>query len=221
MSPKKNLWVAFDVETARLHYEVAGGWDNPAGFGLTVGSAQDNTGAVVVHRADKGGEAAAREALVEHLLKYDRIVSFNGLRFDNGVLANGDDIIQGQLDEKTWDIKALLERIIGVDERKGPHVISLDGVASATIGAGKTLEDGRMAVRLWRKGQYEEVVKYNLNDTRITAEVWEFALRNGYVLFEPSRVPIYMTGAIGDTSSWAPSPGLARLVVKVKVDWKR
>lgn len=217
MPAKKRLWVAFDVETAKLHYEVPGGWNNPAGFGFTVGSAVDNNGDIVVYRADTEDEAAAREGLMAHLLNYDRIVSFNGVRFDHGVIANGDDILQGQLDERAWDMKLLLERLIGVDDNKGPHIISLNGVAGATVGASKTLGDGREAVRLWRKGKYAEVVNYNLNDTHITAQVWEFALRNGYVLFEPSRIPIFMLGQYADHDFKLP----AKLVVKVTVDWKR
>lgn len=213
-SKHKKLWAAYDVETEFLHYEVRGGWDNPSGFGFTVGSVVDNEGNVRVFSAH--GDANAREAMAAYLLEYERIVSFNGIRFDNAVLAAGDDIVLEQLNEKSWDMKALLEKAIGVDDAKGPHIISLEGVSTATIGAKKTLEDGREAVRLWRKGRFKEVVKYNLQDTNMTVKVWEFALRNGYVLFEPARVPLFMVGPEGSGPLWT-----ARLVVKVRVDWKR
>lgn len=205
---RKKKWAAYDVETEKLHYEVQGGWDNPAGFGFTVGSIVDNEGNEFIFSSHEN--AKAREDMVRFLLTYERIVSFNGLRFDNIVLAAGDDIIQGQLDEKSWDMKRLVELVIGTEDPRTPHIFGLSDVAGATINSTKTLEDGRDAVRLWRKGDYKTVVSYNLQDSRLTAGVWEFARRNGYVLFPPCRVPIAMAHE-------GHAEGL--IVVKVAVQW--
>lgn len=216
----KKRWVAFDVETERLHYEVRGGWENPAGFGYTVGSAVDNEGNERVF-STHDYKSDARLALIDYLLQYDRIVSFNGLKFDNIVIAAGDDLILGALNEKSWDIKALLDHELGIDDKYGPHIISLQGVASATVNEQKALSDGREAVRLWRKGDYESVVKYNLQDARMTARVYEFGERNGYVLFEPARVPIVM-GVGLDQADVADSFALnakGLIVVKVRATW--
>jgi len=212
---RKKKWAAYDVETEKLHYEVQGGWDNPAGFGFTVGSIVDNEGDEIIFSSHE--TPSAREDMVRELLKYERIVSFNGLRFDNMVLAAGDDIIQGQLDERSWDMKRLVELIIGTEDPRAPHLFGLNDIARATINATKSLADGRDAVRLWRKGDYEAVVHYNLNDTLLTAKIWEFGRRNGYVLFPPCRVPIVLhpKGCLRPEDE--PESGL--IVVKVRVEW--
>ena len=202
----KRLWIAYDVETERLHYEVRGGWDNPAGFGFTVGAAVDNEG--VEYTFNSHDNAEARAALVAHILQYERIVSFNGKKFDNPVVAAGDDIIRARLDEKTWDIKALIDAELGIEPRAEIHVVSLEGLAKATLNEGKSLSDGREAVRLWRKGAFKVVEDYNLQDARLTAGIWLFGLQHNFVLFEPARLPIrYGEGGL--------------IVVKVKATWKR
>lgn len=206
-SPKRPTWVAFDVESERLSHEVQGGWDNPFGFGFTVGCTTDHAGvkkAFSVHNS-----ADARERLLEYLLRYDRVVNFNGLRFDNNVVAGDKADKLAHLNEKTWDIKVLLERACGIDDKKGPHIISLVSVARPTIGSVKSVgfEDGREAVRRWRRGEYDQVVSYCQNDADMTAEVYAFGLRNGYVLFEPSRFPLHFNAR-------------ADLVVKARAMWR-
>lgn len=210
----KKRWVAFDVETERLHYEVRGGWENPGGFGYTVGSTVDHGGneRIFSTRPHEVDACDATRALVKHLLQYDRIASFNGLKFDNIVVAAGDDLVLGALNEKTWDIKQLVDHELGIDDKYGPHIVSLAGVAGATVDAQKTLSDGRDAVRLWRKGDHQTVIDYNLQDARLTAAVYAFGEKNGYVLFEPARVPLVIPAqAVGR--------GGGLIVVKVRATW--
>jgi len=210
---KKLDWVAFDVETERLHYEVRGGWDNPADFGFTVGSAVDCEGNERIFSAHENLEA--RRLLHEHLVQYERIVSFNGLKFDNLVLAAGDDIVRARLDEKAWDIKRLIDAELGLDPKAEIHIVSLEALSKATINDHKNLPDGRDAVRLWRKGEYGRVAEYNLQDARLTASIWRFGLQHGFVLFEPARVPIVFAAFTAKPDSG----GL--IVVKVEAAWKR
>lgn len=209
---KKLTWVAYDVETERLHYEVPGGWDNPAGFGFTVGATVDCEGNERIFSTRSNLEA--QRLLYEHIVQYEQIVSFNGLKFDNIVLAAGDDVARARLDEKTWDMKALVDVALGIQPRTEVHIVSLEGLARATLNEKKSLSDGREAVRLWRKGDYTTVEKYNLQDSRLTAGIWQFGLQHSFVLFEPARLAIWM-----NPDTRAGGGGL--IVVKVKANWKR
>lgn len=204
---KRPTWVAYDVESERLSYEVQGGWDNPFGFGFTVGVAVDNDGVVRQFSAHNSGDARLR--LLAHLLEYDRVVSFNGLRFDNNVVAGDDTFKLAYLNERSWDIKVLMERACGVDDKRGPHIISLDNTARSTLNQHKSdgFADGREAVRRWRRGEFDEVVKYCTNDAQMTADVYAFGLKHGYVLFEPSRFPLLFNGKTD-------------IVVKVNALWR-
>ena len=206
-APKRPSWVAFDVESERLSHEVKGGWDNPFGFGFTVGCTTDNNG---VKRAfSTHNSADARVRLLEYVLRYDRVVSFNGLRFDNGVIAGDDSIKLAQLNERTWDIKVLLERACGIDDKYGPHIISLSSVAHASLSLGKMegYVDGREAVRRWRRGEFQSVVDYCQVDADLTAEAYLFGLQHGFVLFEPARFPLMFNAE-------------APLVVKADALWR-
>ena len=111
---KNKDWVAFDVETERLHYEVRGGWDNPAGFGFTVGASVDCEGNERLYDSRRD-DMNARDALARDLLTYDRIVSFNGKGFDNPVIAAGDDVVLAQLNERAWDMKLLIDAELGIN----------------------------------------------------------------------------------------------------------
>lgn len=200
-------WVAFDVESEKLSHEVQGGWDNPFGFGFTVGCTTDFNRvrkAFSVHT-----DADARLRLLQYLLDYDRVVNFNGLRFDNPVIAGDVTDKLAHLNEKTFDIKVLMERACQIDDKRGPHIISLVSVARPTLDAKKSVgyEDGREAVKQWRKGNFDSVVQYCQNDADMTADVYAFGERHGFVLFEPSRFPLNFNG------------GAADLVVRVKALW--
>lgn len=217
---KRASWVAFDVESERLSHEVSGGWDNPFGFGFTVGCTTDHKGVQRAFSTHNSSDARAR--LLDYLLQYDRVVSFNGLRFDNGVVAGDNPAKLALLDERTWDLKVLLDKACGLDSKKGPHMISLDNLAGATLTQRKSMSDGRDAVKFWRKGDYQYVVDYCQVDADLTAEAYSFGLHNGYVLFEPSRVPIFFgavavpsNGGMGVLSSTQPI-----MVVKVPATWK-
>lgn len=206
-SPRRPSWVAYDVESERLNHEVPGGWDNAFGFGFTVGCATDSNG---VRKAfSTHNSADARQRLLDYLLKYDRVVSFNGLRFDNNVIAGDDTIKLAALDEKTWDVKVLMEKACGIDDKYGPHIISLASASFATLSAGKMegFVDGREAVRRWRRGEFQQVVDYCGKDADLTADIYAYGLKHGYVLFAPSRFPLLFNGK-------------ADLVVKAGALWR-
>jgi DEAD/DEAH box helicase domain-containing protein len=68
-----------------------------------------------------------------------------------------------------------------IDKALG-HRIKLDDVAQATLGSGKS-GDGLKAVQYWRTGRMEELKKYCLDDVKITKQIYEYALKNGKLLY--------------------------------------
>lgn len=103
-----------------------------------------------------------------------RIIGYNSIGFDMPVLNNyyaGDLLKLPQL-----DILKEIEKSLG-------YRIKLDDVAAATIGTGKS-SHGLQAVAWWKEGKIDEIREYCQQDVKITKEVYEFGLKNGYVLFD-------------------------------------
>ena len=67
-------------------------------------------------------------------------------------------------------------------ERARGHRMSLESVAQATLGEGKS-GSGLQAVQLYREGRLEELKQYCLDDVRITHRLYEFGKQHGKVSF--------------------------------------
>ena len=67
--------------------------------------------------------------------------------------------------------------------------ISLNILAQANLGLGKTHESGLEAIRLYKEGNMEELKSYCLNDVKLTKDLYELAKRQGYLV-----IPDRMTG---------------------------
>ena len=96
------------------------------------------------------------------------IIGFNIRKFDLPVLAPyylGD---MGQF--QVVDLLELVENSLG-------YRLSLADLALATLGKGKS-GHGFLAIEYFRKGQWEKLEKYCLNDVAITKNLYEFALKN-------------------------------------------
>ena len=72
--------IFFDIETLRLSHEVEGGWLNISQFGVAVAVTWDADS-----RFRRWFEPDVK-ALIEELSLFQRIISFNGDRFDFEVL---------------------------------------------------------------------------------------------------------------------------------------
>lgn len=79
----------------------------------------------------------------------------------------------------TLDMMADLYRALGFR-------LSLDAVASATLGVTKTA-DGMQAIRWWRQSKMEELIKYCQQDVEVTRQLYEFGRKNRYVQYRDRR----------------------------------
>lgn len=107
------------------------------------------------------------------------VVGFSINRFDLPVL------------EKYFDFNLMrLSRLDLLDEIELAlgHRISLDALARANLGIGKT-HHSLEAIDLYRAGNIEELKNYCLNDVKITKELYDLAWKQGYL-----SVPHKITG---------------------------
>src|ERR1700686_3689319 len=157
--PEITREIFFDIETLRLSHEVEGGWSSISQFGLAVAVTWD---------AEKNFRRWFEPdvaALVAELARYERIVSFNGDRFDFEVLRGYHPV--DNLLRKSFDLLADLQRRLGFR-------VKLDDLARDTLGNQKT-GNGLEIVQWWREGRKEEVCKYCENDVQLLVDLVEFA----------------------------------------------
>lgn len=160
--------IYLDTETQRLADEVSGGWDNIRAFGLSVAVTWDASNEYREWYEPDAGR------LIGELRAFDRIVTFNGLRFDLEVLAAYGDV--RELHGKSLDLLQDLKRRLGFR-------VKLESLAQATLGKGKT-GSGLDAVRWWRSGDpalRERVVEYCRKDVEVLREIVAHGRREGYV----------------------------------------
>lgn len=104
----------------------------------------------------------------------DQIIGYNIKSFDF-------EVIQPYLNFNIFEVPYLdlLEEI----EKSLGHRIKLESVAQGTLGSGKS-GNGLDAIVYFRNGRMDLLKKYCLDDVRVTKMVYEYALKNGKVLYK-------------------------------------
>ncbi len=101
------------------------------------------------------------------LEKADSIVTFNGDHFDLPILNK---YYPGDLMRlKSLDLLKEVRKSLGFR-------VGLGSIAQATLGVGKG-GHGLEAIEWWKKGEVDKIIKYCLEDVRITKEVHDYAMR--------------------------------------------
>ncbi len=103
----------------------------------------------------------------------DQLIGFNSIHFDVPVLQPYFDFDLSRVPH--LDIMQEIEKVLG-------HRLSLEAVAQATLGKGKS-GDGRRAIALFRAGRIDELKQYCLDDVKITRELYDYALQNGKLMY--------------------------------------
>jgi len=163
----KNI-VYFDLETQKAADEV-GGWGNIRAMRMSVG---------VTYSTARGGYQIYGEkqvdALVQELLRADLVVGFNNLRFDYEVL-HGYTVLD-LTQAPTLDMLLELQKVMN-------HRISLDALATSTLGVEKTAE-GLQAIQWFREGKMAEIAEYCCYDVKITKLIHEFGRENRQLFYK-------------------------------------
>lgn len=166
--------IYLDVETLRLADEVNGGWNNISGFGLALAVTWNDSNGFRLWSEDQA------PALITELARFDRVVTFNGDRFDFEVLSAYASV--DGVRTKSLDLLADLKRRLGFR-------IKLETLARQTLGTAKG-GSGLDAVRWWREGRRDKVAEYCQRDVQLLVDLVCFARAKGHVIVDGRPVPV-------------------------------
>ena len=177
--------LAIDLETKNMSYDI-GGFGNTHMFHVsTVATWNGNIGTVYVdEKMDsfaKSGHiikslSELKYDLDEHFQKGGVLLGHNIKAFDLPILRDSMDIycINKYLkEEKFIDTSRILMKEHG--ER-----YQLKNLVKCTMNDAK-LMDSADAPKLWKMGQYDEVVEYCMKDTQLVYDLWKHGQDNGLV----------------------------------------
>jgi DEAD/DEAH box helicase domain-containing protein len=175
-------YVVFDLETQNIFQDV--GSSDPAALDISVATVYDY-GTDIYTTVDIS-ELSRLWPIIEAA---DALVGYNSNHFDIPLLNK---YYPGELTHiKSIDILEAIKASLG-------RRLRLDSIAQATIGAKKSA-DGLQAVRWWREGNIAAIKKYCEQDVKVTKKIFDYALKNGHVLFKDGyrkkEIPL-------DISSW-------------------
>lgn len=158
--------VYYDVET-QLSADEVGGWSNIRLMRVSI--------AVTWSPGDlfRLWDESTVPQMIGYLGGFGSVVSFNGDRFDSQVLSYYGHV--DAINRHSFDVLVDLSRRLG-------HRVSLDSVAQATLGVGKSA-DGIVALRWWKEKQIELIAEYCRKDVQVLKDVVEFGRVNGYVKY--------------------------------------
>ena len=177
--------LAIDLETKNMSYDI-GGFGNTHMFQVsTVATWDGANGTVYVDEAvdsfAKSGHiikplSELKYDLDNHLEKGGVLLGHNIKAFDLPILRDSMDIfcINKYLkNEKFIDTSRILMKEHG--ER-----FQLKNLVKCTMNDAK-LMDSADAPKLWKMGQYDEVVEYCMKDTQLVFDLWKYGQDNGIV----------------------------------------
>lgn len=181
--------IVFDIETSNIFQEV--GSNNPADLDISVVGIYDS-----VSDSYKAYLQKDFSELWRIIEEADILITFNGEHFDIPLLNK---YYSGDLSKiKSIDLLKEMQKSAG-------RRMKLDQIAEGTLGIHKS-GHGLDATRRWREGKVEEVMKYCLDDVRITKELYDYALSNGKLIFKEGP---HLHEVKLDTKDWESLPSVA------------
>src|SRR3989344_2378941 len=174
--------VVFDIETSNFFQET--GSNDPASLDLAC---------VCIHDSETDKYSSYTKETLDKLWpileKTDLLIGFNSDHFDIPLLSK---YYSGSLDRiKSLDILKEVRKSLG-------RRIKLDTLAEATLDRNKTA-DGLVAGNWWKKGEYQKVIDYCIEDVRITKDIYDYARKNGHLKYKDGTE---LKEIKLDTSNW-------------------
>jgi len=163
--------IVFDIETRNLFQDV--GSNDPKDLDISVVCVYDSeTDAYTSYLQE---DLPKLWPLIE---KADMLITFNGDHFDIPLLGK---YYNGDLTKiKSLDLMVEIKKVLG-------HRIKLDTIAEATLGRNK-IGHGLEAIAWWNEGKIDEIIKYCIEDVRITKDVYDYAMKNGILKYKDMGV---------------------------------
>lgn len=174
--------IFFDVETQNIFQDV--GSNNPADLSISLLAIYDS-----LNQEYDSFLHTELHRLWPIIESADMFVTFNGDHFDIPLLNK---YYPGDLTKiKSIDLLKEIQKSAG-------RRMKLDQIAEGTLGI-KKIGHGLDAIVWWKNGEIEKIREYCIDDVRITKELYEYALKNGELIFKEgpniNRVKI-------DTKDW-------------------
>lgn len=179
--------VVFDIETSNIFSDV--GSNDPTLLDISVVCIYD-------YKEDKYSHFLEKDfpALWKVLETTDILIGYNSNHFDLPLLNK---YYPGDLGHiKSLDI---LEEIRNSFGRR----MKLDQIAEGTLGENKS-SNGLIATTWWKKGEYQKVIDYCLDDVKITKQVYDYAREHNKLIFREGgkNIEISLT-----TENWEETDG--------------
>jgi len=159
--------IVFDIETRNTFADV--GKNEPALLDLSVVCIYDS-------ETDSYHSFTQEELpkLWPFIEKADMLIGYNSEHFDIPILNK---YYTGDLTKiKSLDILKEIKESFG-------RRLKLDQIAEGTLGKKKS-GHGLEAITWWKNGEIDKIIKYCIDDVKITKEVYEYALKNGHLKFK-------------------------------------
>jgi DEAD/DEAH box helicase domain-containing protein len=177
--------ITFDIETKNFFADV--GSNDPTALDISV---------VCIHDSHDDSYHSFLEAdfpkLWPILEKADALVTWNGNHFDIPLLNK---YYSGDLTKiKSIDLMAEVRDAIG-------RRLKLDTVAEATLGTNKSA-NGFEAVNWWANGEVDKVIQYCMDDVKITKNIYDYAVKNGKLLYKDLGVGGQLREIKLNTNDW-------------------
>ncbi len=153
--------ITFDIETKNFFQDV--GSNDPKALDISVLCIHDS-----LDNSYKSFQEKDFPLLWPIIEKTDALITWNGDHFDIPILNK---YYSGDLTKiKSIDLMKEMKDVLG-------KRLKLDTVAEATLGKKKS-GNGMEAVYWWRNGEIDKIIKYCIEDVRITKELYDYAIAN-------------------------------------------
>ena len=174
--------ITLDIETKNLFSDV--GSNDPTALDISIVCIHDS-----LDDTYKSFTEANMKDLWPILEHSDMIITWNGDHFDIPLLNK---YYTGDLKKiKSLD---LMKEVVNVLGRR----LKLDTVAQASLGKAKS-GNGLEAIEWWLAGEVDKIIKYCIDDVKLTKEVYEYAMANSSLKYKDNgTIKVVKL----DTSSW-------------------
>lgn len=159
--------ITFDIETRNIFQDV--GSNDPTALDISVVGAHDSsTGQYTSYLQEDLNK------LWPLMESADALVTWNGDHFDIPLLNK---YYPGDLSHiRSIDLMREVQKVLG-------RRLKLDTVGEATLGRNKS-GHGLDAIEWWKTGEIDKIIKYCIEDVRLTRELYEYALANGHLKYK-------------------------------------
>lgn len=174
--------ITLDIETKNLFEDV--GVNDPTALDMSV---------VCIHDTEDDKYKSFLETDLKDLWpileQSDVLITWNGEHFDLPILNK---YYPGDINKiKSLDLMKEVQKVLG-------RRLKLDTVAAVTLGVNKS-GNGLDAIHWWQSGEIDKIIKYCIDDVRITKELYDYAMSNNSIKYRDSGM---IKELKLDTSQW-------------------